>query len=600
MTAPPAANILVTTKAIRHTKAGGEGILLDRDRPWTAFYGPDTRADIDTASYRNLGDLVRSVAATYGTAPAFTACMPNGMNGTLSFAQVNEMSDAFAVYLREVAGLAAGDRVALQMPNGLAFPVAAFGIQKAGCVLVNVNPLYTADEMARQFQDAEPHALVIVDMFADKIADATRGHPIPNVIVTRVAEFLPSLPRGIIGLVQKHWDQTVKPIELPHIRLPDAIRIGRDHQERDQIEVARYGQSIGPDDVACLQYTGGTTGVAKGAMLSHANLIVNMEQAMELIPALERGQEVALTALPMYHIFAFTVNLLAFYWLGAQNVLVPNPRPLSNLKRAFENYKITWMSGVNTLFNGLSNEVWFLDSPPRHLKLASAGGMALQTAVAQRWEEITGKPLLQGYGLTETSPVLSFNPLGKTRAGSIGVPVPSTMLACLDDDGIPVAQGARGEIAAKGPQIMQGYWRKPDETRKVLKNGWFLTGDIGVMDADGYFSIVDRKKDMVVVSGFNVYPNEIEECLAEHPAVLETAVIGVPHDATGEAVKAFVVSKDKSLTAEDIRSHCKAHLTAYKVPKVVEFRDTLPKSNVGKILRKDLRAEDSAQRLGSE
>ena len=565
--------------------------MADNDRPWTAFYGPKTRATIDTASYRTLGDLVRSVAETYGSAPAFTACMPNGMNGTLSFAQVDEMSDAFATYLRDVLGLNKGDRVALQMPNGLAFPIAAFGILKAGCVLVNVNPLYTAEEMARQFQDAEPHALVIVDMFADKIPDATRGHPIPNVIVTRVAEFLPALPRGIIGLVQKHWDRSVKPIEVPHIRFPEAIQAGRSHKDRDQIEVARYAQDIGPDDIACLQYTGGTTGVAKGAMLTHANLIVNMEQALEMIPAFERGKEIALTALPMYHIFAFTVNLLAFYWLGARNILIPSPRPLSNLKRALENYKITWMSGVNTLFNGLSNELWFTDSPPKHLKLASAGGMALQTAVAKRWEAITGKPLLQGYGLTETAPVLSFNPLGKTRDGSIGVPVPSTLLTCVDDTGAPVPQGERGEIAAKGPQVMKGYWRKPDETAEVMKDGWFLTGDIGIMDADGYFTIVDRKKDMVVVSGFNVYPNEIEDCLAEHPAVLESAVIGVPNDTTGEAVKAFVVVKDKSLTAEDIRTHCKAHLTAYKVPKIVEFRDTLPKSNVGKILRKDLRAE---------
>lgn len=571
--------------------------MLSQERPWTAFYGTEIRADIDTASYRTLGDLVASVSDTYGNAPAFTTCMPNGMNGTLSFAQIDEMSDAFAVYLREVAGLAKGDRVALQMPNGLAFPIAAFGVLKAGCVLVNVNPLYTADEMARQFQDAEPHALVIVDMFADKIPHATRGHPIPNIIVTRVAEFLPSLPRGIIGLVQKHWDKSVKPVEVPHIRLPDALEAGRAHRAKDRIEVAAYSHDIAPDDIACLQYTGGTTGVAKGAMLTHANLLMNMEQSLEMIPAFERGEEVALTALPMYHIFAFTVNLLAFYWLGARNILIPSPRPLTNLKRAFENYRITWMSGVNTLFNGLSNENWFLDSPPKHLKLSSAGGMALQTAVAHRWEEITGKPLVQGYGLTETSPVLSFNPLGKTRDGSIGIPVPSTVLQCVDDAGQPVPQGEAGEIAAKGPQIMRGYWNKPDETQQVLRDGWFLTGDIGVMDADGYFTIVDRKKDMVVVSGFNVYPNEVEDCLATHPGILESAVIGVPNEATGETVKAYVVLSDRSLTEADIRAHCKAHLTAYKVPKTVEMRDDLPKSNVGKILRKDLRAEE-LRRMG--
>lgn len=569
--------------------------MSSAERPWTAFYGADVRPDMGPASYRTIADMIGSVADTYGDAPAFTTCLPNGMNGTLSFTQVDEMSDAFAVYLREVAGLKQGDRVALQMPNCLSFPVAAFGVFKAGCVLVNVNPLYTAEEMAKQFADAEPHALVIVDMFADKIPEATHGHPIPNIIVTRVAEFLPVLPRGIVGLVQKYWDRSVIPVEVPHMRLPDALEVGRAHARTERIEIERYHQSVAPDDVAVLQYTGGTTGVSKGAMLSHANLILNMEQTMELIEGLEKGREVSLTALPLYHIFAFSLNMLGFYWMGARNILIPSPRPLANLKRAFENYKITWMSGVNTLFNGLTNEVWFTDSPPKHLKFAAAGGMALQSSVAERWREITGADVLQGYGLTETSPILTLEPLGKTRPGSIGIPLPATDIACLDDDGVAVAQGERGELAAKGPQIMLGYWQKPDETDKVMRNGWFLTGDIGVMDADGYFHIVDRKKDMVVVSGFNVYPNEIEDCLATHPGVLEAAVIGVPDDASGEAVKAFIVARDKGLTEADIRTHCKAHLTAYKVPKRVEFRDELPKSNVGKILRKDLRADAPAQ-----
>jgi len=563
--------------------------MIDPDRPWTAFYGPGMPTDIDAPAYRTIGDLIGAVAETHGRAPAFTACMPNGMNGTLSFAQVDEMSDAFAVYLREVAGLDRGDRVALQMPNGLAFPVAAFGILKAGCVLVNVNPLYTADEMAQQFEDAEPRALVIVDMFADKIPAATRGHPIPNIVVTRVAEFLPALPRGIIGLVQRHWDRTVAPVEVAHVRLPDALAAGRAHRARARIEVDAYHQALAPSDIACLQYTGGTTGRAKGAMLTHANLIVNMQQTLAMLPVLERGREVALTVLPMYHIFAFTVNLLAGFWLGCRNVLIPSPRPLSNLRRALETYPVTWLTGVNTLFNGLVRETWFLDSPPRHLKLAAAGGMALQGSVARRWEEVTGRPLLQGYGLTETGPVLSFNPLGKTREGSIGVPLPSTWMACLDDAGHAVAPGARGEIAAKGPQVMAGYWRRPDETAAALQDGWFRTGDIGVMEPDGYFSVVDRKKDMVVVSGFNVYPNEVEDCLATHPGVLESAVIGVPDPATGEAVQAHVVARDPGLTEADLRAHCRAHLTAYKVPRSVVFRDALPKSTVGKILRREVR-----------
>jgi long-chain acyl-CoA synthetase len=569
------------------------------ERPWTAFYRAGARVEITTPAYRNLADLIGSVAASYGRAPAFTCCLPNGMNGTLSFQQVDAMSDAMAAYLREVAGLAAGDRVAVQMPNCLSFPVAAFGVFKAGCVLVNVNPLYTAEEMARQFADSRPHALIIMDMFADKLPRATAGHPIPNIIVTRVAEFLPAMPRGIVGLVQKYWDKSVKRIDIPHIRLPAALAAGRARIAADKIAVGKYHQDVTGDDIAVLQYTGGTTGISKGAMLTHANLILNMEQTMELIEGVEngveKGREVALTALPLYHIFAFTVNLLGFYWLGARNILIPNPRPLGNLKRAFENYKITWMSGVNTLFNGLTNEIWFQDSPPKHLKFASAGGMALQSSVAETWERITGAPVIQGYGLTETSPVLTFEPLGKARAGSIGVPVPSTEIICLDEAGNPVPQGQPGEIAARGPQIMKGYWEKPEETAKTMRGDWFLTGDIGVMDADGYVRIVDRKKDMILVSGFNVYPNEVEDVLAAHPGVLEAAVIGVPDTEAGEAVKAYIVASDPGLKADVLRAYCKEHLSGYKVPKLYEFRDELPKSNVGKILRKDLRAEALAQ-----
>lgn len=570
--------------------------MADADKPWTAFYEPNVRAQLEAPSYRNLADLVSSVAATYGTAKAFTCCLPNGMNGSLSFKQVDEMSDAFAAYLREVAGLKHGDRVAVQMPNCLSYPIVAFGIFKAGCVLVNVNPLYTTEEMAKQFQDAEPHALVIVDLFADKISEATKKHSIPNVIVTRVAEFFPVLPKGIVGLVQKYWDRSIKPIEVPHVRLPETLSSGRKQISKNRVEVSTYHQNITNDDIAVLQYTGGTTGVAKGAMLTHGNLTMNMEQSMELLGrGMERGQEIILTALPIYHIFAFTVNMLSFYWMGARNILIPNPRPLSNLKRAFENYKITWMSGVNTLFNGLCNEVWFTDSPPKHMKFAGAGGMALQSSVATRWREITGTEVLQGYGLTETSPVLTFEPVGKAREGTIGIPIPSTEVACFGENGERLPQGETGEIGARGPQIMKGYWNNPEETSKVMNGEWFMTGDIGVMDQDGYFRIVDRKKDMVVVSGFNVFPNEVEDVLATHPAVTETAVIGVPDGSTGEAVKAFIVSSDPNLSKDVLRAFCKEHLTSYKVPKIVEFREELPKSNVGKILRKDLRAEEMSR-----
>ncbi len=569
--------------------------MTDQDRPWTAFYGPSTRATIDTLEFDTIGDFVSAKAEQFGNLPAFTTCLPNGMNGTLTYAQADAMSDALAIYLRDVAGLRAGDRVAVQVPNCLGYPVAAMAIFKAGCILVNVNPLYTAEEMVKQFKDAGPSAIVIIDMFSDKLDEAMKDYPFESVIVTRVDELLPALPRGIGGLVQKYWDKSSRPITFDHIRLPDAIKEGRAEHDHMHEVLEGYRDSIGPDDIACLQYTGGTTGVAKGAMLTHRNILMNMAQVMEMVEGLEDGKEVALTALPLYHIFAFTVNFLGFYSIGARNILIPNPRPLSNLKRAFENYKITWLSGVNTLLNGLNNEIWFLDTPPKHLKFASAGGMALQGSVAQRWEEVTGKPVIEGYGLTESSPALSFNPLGSGRLNSICIPVPSTEMKCVDDVGKDVPQGERGEIIARGPQIMKGYWNKPEETAKTIQNGWLLTGDIGVMEADGFFRVVDRKKDMILVSGFNVYPNEVEDVLAAHPGIDEVAVIGVPDGSSGEAVKAFITRTDESLTKDAVRAYCKEHLTNYKVPKLVEFREELPKSNVGKILRKDLRAEEMAK-----
>jgi len=573
--------------------------LSDPNRPWTDHYDASARKNIDAPQHRTLGGFITAKAAEFGDLPAFTACLPNGMNGTLSYKQADEMSDAIAVYLREVAGLSAGDRVAIQLPNGLSYPIAAMGIFKAGCVLVNINPLYTAEEMVKQFHDCEPKAIFIVDMFSEKLEEAVKEYPISTVVVTRVPEFLPRMPRGIVGLVQKYWDKTIQPINLPHMRLPEAIAAGRTAHKSLENGLEAYRTLIDPDDVACLQYTGGTTGVSKGAMLTHTNILMNMEQTMELLPNLEDGKEIALTALPLYHIFAFTVNFLGFYSIGARNILIPNPRPLSNLKRAFENYKITFISGVNTLFNGLNREIWFQDTPPKHLKFAAAGGMALQGSVAQDWEAITGKPVLEGYGLTESSPVLTFNPFGKTRLNSIGIPVPSTDVKCVDEDGKDVPQGEAGELIARGPQIMKGYWNKPEETAKTLQNGWLMTGDIGIMEADGYFRVVDRKKDMILVSGFNVYPNEIEDTLAAHPDVEEVAVIGVPDGASGEAVKAFIVKKlEASLDKDAVRAYCKEHLTAYKVPKAVEFRDELPKSNVGKILRKDLRAEELAKAEG--
>jgi len=565
-------------------------------RPWLAFYPAGAPSDIAEAPFRTLAELVSASARLYGERTAYTVVMPNGMYGDLSFADVDRMADAFAVYLRDVLGLKAGDRVALQAPNSLPVPVVAFGVFKAGCVLVNVNPLYTAKEMGAQFRDAMPHALVIADMFADKLTEALKICAIPNVIVTRVPEFMPGAVKGVIGLVQRYWDRSLPPIETPHIRLPDALAAGAKAREDGKIAVESYTAGLDGSALAALQYTGGTTGISKGAMLTHANIVMNMAQTMSFIDQhVKKGEEVVLTAIPTYHILAFTLNLLGFYWLGNRNILIPNPRPLSNLKRAFENYPITWIVGVNTLFNGLMNEFWFAENPPRHLRASFAGGAALQGAVAERWLTMTGTHVIEGYGLTETSPVITGNPVGKARVGSVGIPVPSTEVMLLDDEGRPVPPGEAGEVCVRGPQVMAGYWQRPDETaRSITAEGFFRTGDIGTMDPDGYFRIVDRKKDMILVSGFNVYPNEVEDCLARLPGIGEAAVIGVPDGAAGEAVKAFIVPLDKALTAEEVKAHCKQHLAAYKCPKLVEFRTELPKSNVGKILRKDLKSAELA------
>ncbi|QCI63829.1 AMP-binding protein [Phreatobacter stygius] len=572
-------------------------IAATPNRPWTKFYPVGIRATIDEAPYPSLAAMVRSIARTYASQPAFSLCLSNGMGGSLTFADIDRLSDAFALYLREQLQLKPGARVALQTPNALAFPIVAFGVFKAGCVLVNINPLYTADEMGKVFADAEPDCLVIIDMFADKLPTAFAIHKVRHVVICRITEFMPWLQGTIVGFVQKYKDKSVKPSPVAHTTFQTALTTGE--ARRGSVDVTAYSSDIGLETLACLQYTGGTTGVSKGAMLTHGNLIMNMAQSLEMVAGdIEKGKGTILTALPLYHIFAFTVNMLGFWYLGAHNILIPNPRPLTNLQKAFEKYPITAITGVNTLFNGLNNEAWFKDNPPKYLKTASAGGMALQEAVAKRWHEVTGTPVIEGYGLTESSPVLSFNPMGNVRLGTIGIPVPSTDIKCVDDEGREVPLGQPGELVAKGPQIMAGYWKKPEDTAKTIRDGWLYTGDIAIQDEDGFFKIVDRKKDMVLVSGFNVFPNEVEDTLAKNPAVLEVAVVGVPDGAAGEAVKAYIVKRPGTeITSEEVRAYCRLHLTAYKVPKFVEFRDELPKSNVGKILRKDLRAEELAKKL---
>ena len=561
--------------------------------PWSGHYPPGVAPDLAPLSHESLPGMLVAAAQRFDSALAFTACLPNGMNGSLTFAEVDRHSDAFAAYLREDLGLRPGDRVAVQMPNTLAYPVVAFGIFKAGCVLVNTNPLYTTPEIARQYADAEVSAVVVVDMFADRLAPALASLGNPPVVLVQLTEFFPPYVVGTVRLVQRVWSRTLPAITFPATRLADALRRGTAHLPADP---SAYWRDLGPDDLAALQYTGGTTGVSKGAMLTHGNLIANCEQMLQFIGgAIRPGEECVLTALPLYHVFAFTVNLLSFYYRGAHNVLAPSPRPVSNLKRACENYPITWITGVNTLFNALCREKWFIDHPPAHLRASVAGGMALHQAVAERWEEVTGSPIVEGYGLTEASPVLTFNPLGgRVKPGTVGIPLPGTVLRCADEEGVSVPPGEPGELYARGPQVMAGYWRQPEETAATLRDGELRTGDIAVMDDDGYFRLVDRKKDLILVGGFNVYPNEIEEVLGAHPGVSETAVIGMPAGAAGERVRAVVVRADAALTAEPLRAWATERLTAYKVPRDIVFVEELPKSPVGKILRKDVRAAQHA------
>ena len=559
-------------------------------RPWTRHYRDGISAELPPPAHPNLAALISESAERFADRRAFTSCMPNGMNGALSYAQVDEASDAFALYLREGLGLAQGSRVAVQLPNCLSYPVVVFGILKAGCVLVNTNPLYAVSEMMHQFRDSGAEALVIVDMFVDKLPEVLPHTAIRHVVVTSLAQFFPPVVRQVVQAVLRYWNRVIPPCPVKATPLGQALAEGR--RLGQGVTVKDYWRDLGPESLAALQYTGGTTGIAKGAMLSHGNLLANVAQIEAMAGShISDGEECVLTALPLYHIFAFSVNLLAFFKHGAHNVLVPNPRPIQNLQRAIENYPVSWISGVNTLFNALLNEEWFTLYPPRKLRAAAAGGTALHAAVAERWERITGTPLVEGYGLTESSPVISFNPLvGVRKPGSIGIPVPGTEIRLVDDAGAPVAEGEPGELTARGPQVMQGYWQQPEATAETLRDGWLHTGDVAAMDEDGYLRIVDRKKDLILVSGFNVYPNEVEDCIALLDAVHEVGVIGVPDPDTGEAVRAYIVTRGE-LDREAVKAHCRQQLARYKVPKQIAFVDELPKSPIGKVLRKDLRAQ---------
>ena len=560
-------------------------------RQWTRFYPPGTAPDLGPLKYPHMPAAIRDASATYAKQTAFTLGLPNGSQGGITFEETDRLSDQFAVYLREVAGFKPGDRVAIQMPNCLAYPVAVFGTLKAGLVMANTNPLYTAAEMTHQFTDSGAVGLIVIDLFATKVAEVLPKTSIRTVVVVSISDLLSPLKRILVSAVQKYVKKMVPPITFAHTTMRQALAQGADRIAAGA-NAKLYAEPLNHQTIAALQYTGGTTGVAKGAILTHGNLVANTMQGLEMWkPFLRLGQEVMLTALPLYHIFAFTANLMIFYVAGGRNVLAPSPRPLTNLKAVLLNEPITWFTGVNTLFAGLMHEPWFKEKTGWSLRGSVAGGMALVPVIGERWTAMTKTPIYQGYGLTETSPVATLNPFQRPKLEAIGVPVPGTDVRFVDNEGRDVAPGEIGELWVKGPQVMQGYWQRPEETAKVLRDGWLATGDIAKMDEDGYIQIVDRKKDMILVSGFNVYPNEVEAVIATHPGVADTAVVGVPDDECGEIVVAFVTRKDPSLTEDAVRQHCKQSLTGYKVPRLVVFKNDLPKSNVGKVLRKDLRDE---------
>lgn len=549
-------------------------------RPWLAQYPAGVPADIDTRQFASLKDLLASSCQRFADLPACTS-----MGTVLTYRQLDEASRAFAAWLQKVAGLRRGDRVALMLPNLLQYPVALFGVLRAGMVVVNVNPLYTPRELEYQLNDAGASAIVVLENFAHTLAQVIASTSTRTVVTTQVGDMLPPLKGLITNAVVKHVKKLVPPW-----RLPGAV--GFDHVLAAGRAVVFDEVAIGRDDLAFLQYTGGTTGVAKGTMLTHGNMVANVLQVGAWVaPNLIDGEETAVIPLPLYHVFALTA-CLSFFSKGAQAVLVANPRDMPAFLKVLRQSRCTAIIGVNTLFRALLDAPGFADVDLGRLKLAVAGGMAVQQVVARRWKARAGVPLVEGYGLTESAPVAIANPVTiQEWSGGIGVPLPSTEAAVLDDAGAPVPQGQVGEICLRGPQVMRGYWNRPEETAKVLTaDGWLRTGDMGVMDERGSFRVTDRKKDMIIVSGFKVFPNEIEDVLTMHPGVLEAGAIGVPDERTGEAVKVVVVPKDPTLTADDLLAHCRQHLTAYKLPRIVEFRsEPLPKSPIGKILRRELR-----------
>ncbi|WP_296043550.1 long-chain-fatty-acid--CoA ligase FadD [uncultured Alteromonas sp.] len=548
------------------------------EKIWLNHYDSRVAPEIDPDRYASIVDILDESVAKYGDKTAYI-----NMGQKISFSELDSLSRQFAAYLMN-NGFKPGDAIAIMMPNLLQYPVALFGILRAGMTVVNVNPLYTARELKHQLNDSQAKAIIIVENFAHTLDKVVADTGIKEILLTSLADMLPAPKRWVVNFVVKHVKKMVPAYGLSGAKsFMSALKAG------EKLTYTR--PEINNEDLAFLQYTGGTTGVSKGAMLTHRNMIANLEQVSGLLSTvITPGKDLVVTALPLYHIFALLANCLLFLKFGCPNLLITNPKDMRGFVKELEKYPFAILPGVNTLFNGLLNTPGFSELDFSNFKFGLGGGMAVQRPVAEKWQKVTGTVLLEGYGLTECSPVVAVNPPQlEAYKGAIGLPVPSTDIMLMDDNGNEVPAGESGELWVKGPQVMKGYFNRPEASEEILKDGWLATGDIARCDEEGYFYIVDRKKDMILVSGFNVFPNEIEEVAAMHDAVLEVAAIGVPHDVSGEVVKLFIVRKDDSLTAEAVISHCRTHLTGYKVPKHVEFKEELPKTNVGKILRRELR-----------
>jgi len=550
------------------------------EKPWLKSYPAGVPEEIDIDEYSSVTDIFDTSVAKFSDLPAYT-----NFGKTITYQDVDIYTAQLGAYLKSELGLEKGDRVAVMMPNLLQNPVAVFAILRAGLVVVNTNPLYTSRELKHQLNDSGAKAIIIIENFAHVLQKVIKETPIQHVIVTRMGDMLPPFKRVLINTVVKYIKKMVPSFHLENsVPFNTALRLGAQH---------RF-QTVDTDhnDIAFLQYTGGTTGVSKGAVLTNKNMVANMQQAAAWIDdCVGHEKGIIITALPLYHIFSLTANCLTFTRYGWTNYLITNPRDMNGFVKELKSVKFNVITGVNTLFNGLLNHPEFKNLDFSHFKFALGGGMAVQRSVAERWKEVTGTTLIEAYGLTETSPAACMNPMDlKEFNGKIGLPISSTEVSIQDDDWNELPLGEKGEICIRGPQVMQGYWKRPKETSSVLSNeGWLHTGDIGFMDENGFVQIVDRKKDMVLVSGFNVYPNEVEDVIATHPGVIEVGVIGKPDEHSGEVVMAVVVKKDHSLTEEALRDYCRENLTSYKVPKCIVFTDELPKTNVGKILRRELR-----------